>query len=243
MRRKARCWQRRPASRRCCKTRCASSWTTAKKLSPGYKFNDWELRGVPLRIEIGPKDVDKNQVVLARRDVPGKAGKSFVSQDELMLVEQRARDAGHHPGRTVPPRAHVPRGQHAPAPGPMTSSGRWWKRLGRWRGGAASANARRKSKKTPKLPHATSRWISPAVRGCAFTAANRRRNRRFLPAPINSVTQRRKDAKPKLCVLASAFKLPRLSRLSLHSPRSTLYAFRRSPSGNVDTWPWLQVPR
>jgi prolyl-tRNA synthetase len=57
-----------------------------EEVSPGYKFNDWELRGVPLRIEIGPKDVDKNQVVLARRDVPGKAGKSFVSQDGLVLL-------------------------------------------------------------------------------------------------------------------------------------------------------------
>jgi len=58
-----------------------------EEVSPGYKFNDWELRGVPLRIEIGPKDVDKNQVVLARRDVPGKAGKSFVSQDEQALLD------------------------------------------------------------------------------------------------------------------------------------------------------------
>jgi prolyl-tRNA synthetase len=57
-----------------------------EELSPGFKFNDWELRGVPLRIEIGPKDVEKNQVVLARRDVPGKAGKSFATQDELVLV-------------------------------------------------------------------------------------------------------------------------------------------------------------
>ncbi len=57
-----------------------------EEVSPGFKFNDWELRGVPLRIEIGPKDVDKNQVVLARRDVPGKAGKSFVSQDEQALL-------------------------------------------------------------------------------------------------------------------------------------------------------------
>jgi prolyl-tRNA synthetase len=57
-----------------------------EELSPGFKFNDWELRGVPLRIEIGPKDVERNQVVLARRDVPGKAGKSSVTQDELVLV-------------------------------------------------------------------------------------------------------------------------------------------------------------
>jgi prolyl-tRNA synthetase len=46
--------------------------------SPGWKFNEWELRGVPLRIETGPKDVVQEQVVLARRDRPGRAGKSSV---------------------------------------------------------------------------------------------------------------------------------------------------------------------
>src|SRR5271154_2167437 len=48
--------------------------------SPGFKFNDWEMRGVPLRLELGPKDVAKASVVLARRDRPGKEGKSFVPQ-------------------------------------------------------------------------------------------------------------------------------------------------------------------
>jgi prolyl-tRNA synthetase len=52
-------------------------------VTPGFKYNDWEMRGVPLRIEIGPKDVEKNSVALARRDRPGKAGKSFVSQEGL----------------------------------------------------------------------------------------------------------------------------------------------------------------
>lgn len=52
-------------------------------ITPGFKYNDWEMRGVPLRIEIGPKDVEKNSVALARRDRPGKAGKSFVSQEGL----------------------------------------------------------------------------------------------------------------------------------------------------------------
>jgi prolyl-tRNA synthetase len=52
-------------------------------VNPGFKFNDWEMRGVPLRIEIGPKDVEKNSVALARRDRPGKEGKSFVSQENL----------------------------------------------------------------------------------------------------------------------------------------------------------------
>ena len=53
------------------------------EVTPGFKFNEWELRGVPLRIEIGPKDVAKNSVALARRDIPGRDGKSFVSQDNI----------------------------------------------------------------------------------------------------------------------------------------------------------------
>jgi prolyl-tRNA synthetase len=51
--------------------------------SPGFKFNDWEMRGVPLRIEIGPKDIAKETVVLARRDMPGREGKSFVPKAGL----------------------------------------------------------------------------------------------------------------------------------------------------------------
>ena len=38
-----------------------------EQLTPGFKFNDWEMKGIPVRIEIGPKDIAKNQVVLARR--------------------------------------------------------------------------------------------------------------------------------------------------------------------------------
>ncbi|WP_422445745.1 proline--tRNA ligase [Thermoanaerobacterium sp. DL9XJH110] len=40
--------------------------------TPGWKFNEWEMRGVPVRLEIGPKDVEKNQVVLVRRDTGEK---------------------------------------------------------------------------------------------------------------------------------------------------------------------------
>ncbi|HUA01434.1 MAG TPA: proline--tRNA ligase [Candidatus Aquilonibacter sp.] len=52
-------------------------------MSPGFKFNDWEMRGVPLRMELGPKDVAKGTVVLARRDRPRKEGKSFVPQEGI----------------------------------------------------------------------------------------------------------------------------------------------------------------
>jgi prolyl-tRNA synthetase len=42
---------------------------------PGFKYADWEMRGVPLRLEIGPKDIEKDQCVLVRRD---NREKSFV---------------------------------------------------------------------------------------------------------------------------------------------------------------------
>jgi prolyl-tRNA synthetase len=41
---------------------------------PGWKFAEWELRGVPLRLEIGPKDIEKSQVLIARRDTREKIG-------------------------------------------------------------------------------------------------------------------------------------------------------------------------
>jgi len=59
-------------------------------VSPGFKFNDWEMRGVPLRMELGPKDVAKGTVVLARRDRPGKEGKSFVPQQGIASAVAQA---------------------------------------------------------------------------------------------------------------------------------------------------------
>ncbi len=49
-----------------------------EEFTPGWKFNEWELRGVPLRIEIGPRDVEQGTVVFARRDIPGREGKTSV---------------------------------------------------------------------------------------------------------------------------------------------------------------------
>jgi prolyl-tRNA synthetase len=54
-----------------------------EELTPGFKFNDWELRGVPLRIEIGPKDVADGTLAMARRDLPGRPGKSIFLRDQL----------------------------------------------------------------------------------------------------------------------------------------------------------------
>ncbi|MBE6984425.1 MAG: proline--tRNA ligase [Ruminococcaceae bacterium] len=51
--------------------------------SPGWKFAEYEMKGVPLRLELGPKDIEKNQCVFARRD---SGEKSFVSLDDLETV-------------------------------------------------------------------------------------------------------------------------------------------------------------
>ena len=48
--------------------------------SPGWKFSEQEIRGIPLRIEVGPKDIEKNQAVIVRRDTREKY---FVSLDEI----------------------------------------------------------------------------------------------------------------------------------------------------------------
>ena len=58
------------------------------ELTPGFKFNDWEMRGVPLRLEIGPKDVEKGSVMAARRDIPGREGKVILAQENLMASVQ-----------------------------------------------------------------------------------------------------------------------------------------------------------
>ncbi len=47
------------------------------QLTPGYKFAEWEVKGVPIRVEIGPKDLKKEACVLSRRDRPGKENKEF----------------------------------------------------------------------------------------------------------------------------------------------------------------------
>ena len=57
--------------------------------SPGWKFNDWEMRGVPLRVELGPKDVAKQSAMLARRDRPGKEGKTSASLADLPVTIEK----------------------------------------------------------------------------------------------------------------------------------------------------------
>jgi len=58
--------------------------------SPGWKFNEWEMKGVPVRIELGPKDLEKKQVMVARRDTGEKQALLIAGIDNevSLLLEQ-----------------------------------------------------------------------------------------------------------------------------------------------------------
>lgn len=61
--------------------------------SPGWKFNQWEMKGVPIRIEVGPRDIENNQVVLFRRDT---LEKEIVSMDGLKETVEKLLDDIHN---------------------------------------------------------------------------------------------------------------------------------------------------
>ena len=58
--------------------------------TPGWKFAEWEMRGVPLRIEIGPKDIEKSAVMVARRDTREKASLPMegIAQSVVKLLDE-----------------------------------------------------------------------------------------------------------------------------------------------------------
>jgi prolyl-tRNA synthetase len=60
--------------------RAEADWTDKR---PGWKFNEWELKGVPVRIEIGPRDLQKDQVSVVRRDTRAR--------EQVNLLEAAAR--------------------------------------------------------------------------------------------------------------------------------------------------------
>lgn len=76
--------------------------------SPGWKFNEWEMKGVPLRIEIGPRDIEKNQAILFRRDTLEKETVSLDKvkdrvqellkeiQENLLVKAKKMRDEKTH---------------------------------------------------------------------------------------------------------------------------------------------------
>src|SRR5436190_7070984 len=77
-------------------------------VSPGFKFNDWEMRGVPVRLELGPKDLEQQKVVCARRDTGEKTSLDLSTavssvkdllraiQDNLLQRSHDFREANTH---------------------------------------------------------------------------------------------------------------------------------------------------
>ena len=79
--------------------------TDVRDMSPGWKFNEWEMKGVPLRIEIGPRDIENGVAVVMRRDTLEKTNLSFVGiekavaelldtvQKDMLTASRARRDA------------------------------------------------------------------------------------------------------------------------------------------------------
>ncbi len=61
--------------------------------TPGWKFNQWELKGVPIRIEIGPRDLKNQQVVMVRRDTKAK---SFVKEADVISAAEKLLEEIQH---------------------------------------------------------------------------------------------------------------------------------------------------
>jgi len=57
-----------------------------EEFTPGYKFNDWELKGVPIRIEIGPKDIENNSMVIAKRYNHEKIKLELKQVDKITII-------------------------------------------------------------------------------------------------------------------------------------------------------------
>ncbi|PLW79412.1 proline--tRNA ligase [Candidatus Woesearchaeota archaeon] len=61
--------------------------------TPGFKFNEWEMKGIPLRIEVGPKDMEKGQVVIAKRNTGEKL---FIKESELKSTVEKTLEDIHN---------------------------------------------------------------------------------------------------------------------------------------------------
>ena len=103
-----------------------------ENLSPGAKYYEWELKGVPFRIEIGPKDLAKQQLVLAARVVEeGAERKLFLPEQEV--VSGMAAAPGGLPGLPAAARPRAARGQLLPRRGELRAHEGDPRRAGRLR--------------------------------------------------------------------------------------------------------------
>ena len=140
------------------------------QLSPGFKFNDWELSGVPIRLELGPRDLEAGTVVMARRLGGGKEPMPLERRAARLPLELEAFQAMLLARATdVPRRAH----RDGRRLGRLRRGGR--DRLGAAPCTAATRPARTRSRPRPRPRRAASRWTASRSPGPAYAAAGRRR--------------------------------------------------------------------
>ena len=145
---------------------------------PGWKFSEWELRGVPLRLEIGPKDIEKSQVLIARRDTREKIGvpmegmagriRELLDAIQKNLFERAVAFHDEHTQRVATYDAFKAAMEK--------------RRASSSRRGAARPTARRRSRPTRRPRSGTCRSAARRRRETASAAIGRRRPRRGSPA-------------------------------------------------------------
>ena len=123
--------------------------------TPGWKFAEWELRGVPLRLEIGPKDIEKSSVLVARRDTREKQSLPMeglacrASASSWRIFSGRCSIVPCSSARSARSASATTRRSRACWKGGLDSSSRH---------GAVRRRARRRSRPTRRPRFATCRW-------------------------------------------------------------------------------------
>ena len=141
-----------------------------EQLSPGFKFNDWEMRGVPIRLELGPRDLGAGTALLSRRlNYRQDEGKQAIPLDaapDLLAAELTAFQA------MLTRRAVDFRDEHTATVNSWPEFTAAVARGGRWRCTAAKRPARTRSKRRPRRVPAASRWPAKPSKARASAAAS-----------------------------------------------------------------------
>lgn len=139
----------------------------ASENSPGWKFAEYEMKGVPIRVEIGPKDIENNQCVIVTRH---NREKTFVSLDELETVIpqklQEVRDGLYEAALETESAAHTPAKRLTKSPKRLKRTATALSR----QCGAAARNAKARLRSLRELARAAFRLIKSKFQTPAFVA-------------------------------------------------------------------------
>jgi prolyl-tRNA synthetase len=193
--------------------------------SPGWKFNDWEMRGVPVRVELGPKDVAKQSAVLARRDRPGRSSPNC-RKPSSACSSKSSNPCSTKPWPSANPTPTTPR--------PTTTSRKPSRPASPFPPGVAAPTAKPRSRKRPAPPCAASRSTSRAALPTASIAASPHPSKPSSPALTNS------SPAPPTPFLSGNIAQPRFStglRANASVKKTHSSHFYRPPTDHCGAWP------